>query len=74
MPRSRFGIRSIREVANELRRMRNTSCPYLTTFVAEIPAMLRSTVDAKLKAAFEHWYDANVIPLVDDLEKKIKAK
>jgi hypothetical protein len=71
-PRSRFGVRSIREVVGELRRMRNTSCPYSMTFIEDVPVMLRSTVEAKLKEAFEHWYDANVIPLVDDLEKKIK--
>lgn len=72
MPRSRFGVRSIREVIGELRRMRNTSCPYSTTFIQEIPVMARSAAEAKLKAAFEHWYDANVLPLVDDLEKKVK--
>jgi hypothetical protein len=53
--------------------MRNTSCPYSMTFIQDVPVRLRSVVEAKLKEAFEHWYDANIIPLVDDLAKKIKS-
>jgi hypothetical protein len=71
-PRSHSGIRSVREIVAELRRMRDTSCPYSTTFIEPIPVMARAAAEAKLKEAFEHWYDANVIPLVDDLEKKVK--
>jgi hypothetical protein len=73
-PRSHSGVRSIREVVAELRRMRNMSCPYLTTFIEPIPMGARAAAEVKLKEAFEHWYDANIIPLVDDLERKIKVK
>jgi hypothetical protein len=54
--------------------MRNVSCPYSTTFIEVIPVMARSAAEAKLKEAFELWYDANVLPLVDDLEKKVQVR
>ncbi len=63
---------SPRQVAAEIRRLREVSIPYSTAFIDGIPKELAVDVEKQLDAKFKLWYDTWILPLASHLDPKAR--